>query len=352
MHPQTLRQYDRLGLVTPGRTGGGGRRYSARDVALLREVQRLSQEEGVNLAGIKRIIELETPREALRARIAELQAELARTPRGAGGGPARTRSPRCAATSCRCARARSWSGSRASSSPRSELSGTDSIWLVRPSNRPVHDPGGTRADSRRPTHHQEPGGRRGRPAARGQRRAPEVEPVHLLLALLDQPDGIAGSLLAAVGADPAAVRDPAPRSCCAALPAAQRLDRRRPAGQPGAARRARRRADQGQGGRRRLRLDRAPAGRAGRRRRRRRDAAARPAGAAQGAARRVRRGPRRRPPGDHPGPGGHLPGAGEVRRRPHRAGPRRRARPGRSAATPRSAASCRCSPGGPRTTRC
>ena len=56
MHPQTLRQYDRLGLVQPGRAGGGGRRYSQRDVGLLREVQKLSQEEGVNLAGIKRII--------------------------------------------------------------------------------------------------------------------------------------------------------------------------------------------------------------------------------------------------------------------------------------------------------
>jgi MerR family transcriptional regulator/heat shock protein HspR len=77
MHPQTLRQYDRLGLVNPGRTPGGGRRYSARDVALLREVQRLSQEEGVNLAGIKRIIELESQVDALRSRIAELQAELA-----------------------------------------------------------------------------------------------------------------------------------------------------------------------------------------------------------------------------------------------------------------------------------
>ena len=77
MHPQTLRQYDRLGLVTPGRAGGGGRRYSPRDVALLREVQRLSQEEGVNLAGIKRVIELENATEALRARNAELQAELA-----------------------------------------------------------------------------------------------------------------------------------------------------------------------------------------------------------------------------------------------------------------------------------
>jgi MerR family transcriptional regulator/heat shock protein HspR len=76
MHPQTLRQYDRLGLVTPGRSGGGGRRYSARDVALLREVQRLSQEEGVNLAGIKRIIELEQMVDELRARLDEMADEL------------------------------------------------------------------------------------------------------------------------------------------------------------------------------------------------------------------------------------------------------------------------------------
>ena len=76
MHAQTLRQYDRLGLVTPGRTIGGGRRYSARDVALLREVQRLSQDEGVNLAGIKRIIELESHVDALQARVAELMAHL------------------------------------------------------------------------------------------------------------------------------------------------------------------------------------------------------------------------------------------------------------------------------------
>lgn len=76
MHPQTLRQYDRLGLVTPGRSGGGGRRYSARDVALLREVQRLSQQEGVNLAGIKRVIELENHVEALQSRLAELAVEL------------------------------------------------------------------------------------------------------------------------------------------------------------------------------------------------------------------------------------------------------------------------------------
>ena len=77
MHPQTLRGYDRLGLVTPGRAQGRGRRYSARDVALLREVQRLSQEEGVNLAGIKRIIELQNQVLALQSRLSELQTELA-----------------------------------------------------------------------------------------------------------------------------------------------------------------------------------------------------------------------------------------------------------------------------------
>jgi MerR family transcriptional regulator, heat shock protein HspR len=77
LHAQTLRSYDRLGLVTPGRTRGGGRRYSARDIAVLREVQRLSQEDGVNLAGIKRIIELENEVDALRGRVAELIEELA-----------------------------------------------------------------------------------------------------------------------------------------------------------------------------------------------------------------------------------------------------------------------------------
>ncbi|WP_229075465.1 heat shock protein transcriptional repressor HspR [Actinoplanes sp. DH11] len=76
MHPQTLRQYDRLGLVQAGRAGGGGRRYSERDVALLREVQRLSQEDGVNLAGIKRIIGLEQLVGDLQHRIAELEQEL------------------------------------------------------------------------------------------------------------------------------------------------------------------------------------------------------------------------------------------------------------------------------------
>jgi MerR family transcriptional regulator/heat shock protein HspR len=76
MHAQTLRSYDRLGLVSPGRSAGGGRRYSARDIALLREVQRLSQEDGVNLAGIKRIIELEQLVDELKSRIDELAKEV------------------------------------------------------------------------------------------------------------------------------------------------------------------------------------------------------------------------------------------------------------------------------------
>jgi MerR family transcriptional regulator/heat shock protein HspR len=77
LHAQTLRSYDRLGLVSPGRSAGGGRRYSARDIALLREVQRLSQEEGVNLAGIKRIIELEQLVDELQNRVDELAGEVA-----------------------------------------------------------------------------------------------------------------------------------------------------------------------------------------------------------------------------------------------------------------------------------
>ena len=78
MHAQTLRQYDRLGLVSPSRTRGGGRRYSARDVARLREVQRLSQDEGISLAGIQRILELENQVVALQSRVGELTVEVER----------------------------------------------------------------------------------------------------------------------------------------------------------------------------------------------------------------------------------------------------------------------------------
>ncbi|MHB1431859.1 MAG: heat shock protein transcriptional repressor HspR [Streptosporangiaceae bacterium] len=76
LHPQTLRAYDRLGLVSPGRAAGRGRRYSLRDILILREVQRLSQEEGVNLSGIKRILELESEWQRSRLMLAEMHAEI------------------------------------------------------------------------------------------------------------------------------------------------------------------------------------------------------------------------------------------------------------------------------------
>lgn len=91
MHPQTLRQYDRLGLVSPGRASGRGRRYSARNVAQLLAVQRLSQDDGVNLAGIKRILELEDHIAALKARINELHDQLARAQTAVAHADARAR---------------------------------------------------------------------------------------------------------------------------------------------------------------------------------------------------------------------------------------------------------------------
>lgn len=76
MHPQTLRQYDRLGLVSPGRTAGQSRRYSLRDVAQLREIAALTAE-GLNLTGIKRILELENRVSELNGRVRELEHALA-----------------------------------------------------------------------------------------------------------------------------------------------------------------------------------------------------------------------------------------------------------------------------------
>lgn len=78
MHPQTLRGYDRLGLVVPVRTRGRGRRYTLRDVAKLRHIQQLSQEDGINLEGIRRILELEAEVESLHKHIEKLQGTLTR----------------------------------------------------------------------------------------------------------------------------------------------------------------------------------------------------------------------------------------------------------------------------------
>ena len=75
LHPQTLRSYDRLGLVIPGRTGGGGRRYSWRDIELLREVAELTAT-GIGLEGVKRILQLELQVDALQRRVHELEQDL------------------------------------------------------------------------------------------------------------------------------------------------------------------------------------------------------------------------------------------------------------------------------------
>jgi MerR family transcriptional regulator/heat shock protein HspR len=76
MHPQTLRSYDRMGLVSPGRAEGGGRRYSLRDIAMLRSVADLTSA-GTGIEGVRRILELENQVTALRSRIADLEAEVA-----------------------------------------------------------------------------------------------------------------------------------------------------------------------------------------------------------------------------------------------------------------------------------
>ena len=76
LHPQTLRTYDRLGIVSPGRTVGGGRRYSLSDIELLRDVARLTAE-GLGLEGVKRVLELQQTVRTLRDRVAALESELA-----------------------------------------------------------------------------------------------------------------------------------------------------------------------------------------------------------------------------------------------------------------------------------
>ncbi len=78
LHPQTLRTYERLGLIRPGRTGGGGRRYSARDIDLLREISDLTSA-GIGIEGVRRILDLENRVAALSARNEELLAELEAT---------------------------------------------------------------------------------------------------------------------------------------------------------------------------------------------------------------------------------------------------------------------------------
>jgi MerR family transcriptional regulator/heat shock protein HspR len=76
MHPQTLRMYERKGLLRPERTSGNSRRYSELDIERLRLIQELTQEAGVNLAGVKRIMELQREVDRLQARVRELEERL------------------------------------------------------------------------------------------------------------------------------------------------------------------------------------------------------------------------------------------------------------------------------------
>lgn len=85
VHPQTLRIYERKGLLRPKRTSGNSRRYSERDIERLHMIQELTQAEGVNLAGVKRIMQMQRELDRLRDKIRELEAELSRRPIVASG---------------------------------------------------------------------------------------------------------------------------------------------------------------------------------------------------------------------------------------------------------------------------
>ena len=94
VHPQTLRIYERKGLLSPARTAGNTRRYSNRDIERLRMIQRLTQEHGVNLAGVKMIVDLENELERLRRQLQKLDRELDRVRRQAPEVSERTQSAR------------------------------------------------------------------------------------------------------------------------------------------------------------------------------------------------------------------------------------------------------------------
>ena len=233
LHPQTLRAYDRMGLVSPGRAAGRGRRYSLRDILVLREIQRLSQEEGINLSGIKRILALEGEERRSRQRLTETQAEIARlraelestravaarlagllrnnsggalVPVRAAGGTGsapgtvvarRTPPTRLPPAACRACRAR-----RGQREPAAgwHFAGWD------PGQQPGtgRDPKGsiTMADKLTRKAEEALSEAVKRAAAAGN---PNVDGLHLLAALIEQDGGTAAPLLRAVGADPGTV---------------------------------------------------------------------------------------------------------------------------------------------------
>ncbi len=132
LHPQTLRTYERLGLITPGRTGGGGRRYSHRDIELLREIADLTSS-GIGIEGVRRILELENRLAALPPATRSSSSSLrppgrrcarrppACGPPGRGSRPSPSSPPPGSRSWCGAA-----TGSRAGRADRSELSGMDS----------------------------------------------------------------------------------------------------------------------------------------------------------------------------------------------------------------------------------
>jgi len=112
VHPQTLRIYERKGLVRPQRTQGNSRRYSDRDIRTLRRIQDLTQERGINLAGVKAIIELQAQMDALRRRAEELEAQLRSSRRAAQKAQARRESGRSAIVPARSVFLPPWEGER------------------------------------------------------------------------------------------------------------------------------------------------------------------------------------------------------------------------------------------------
>ena len=118
LHPQTLRTYERMGLIRPGRTGGGGRRYSARDIDLLREISDLTSA-GIGIEGVRRILDLENRVAALGARNEELVAELEATRealrQAVSGRPSSPPAPACPPYAPSSRTRPSWSGAAAAS---------------------------------------------------------------------------------------------------------------------------------------------------------------------------------------------------------------------------------------------
>ncbi len=323
VHPQTLRIYERKGLLDPARTGGGSRRFCERDLDRLRHIQELTAT-GLNLEGVRRVLELEAELARLRERARGRAGGRAR--RGRGDAPPVPARPGAGAPVSRCRTGPGGATKGEATAPGhenerrpDERDGTMAIDPERWTNK-------TKAAFSAATGH----------AASSNN--PEVTPAHLLDALLQQPETMTRPLLSAGRGRPRRAGGQGARPAPAPAPG----QRRRRAG--ALARRPRR--PRGGGPEpprpgRRLRLGRAPPAGPGRPDRRDQGRAVDRAAERAG-----------QPPGHHGRPRADLPGAGQVRPGPDRGGPRRASSTRSSAATRRSAGSSRCCRAAPRTTRC